>query len=96
MRAVRIERTEAHKPRAQVTAPAATAPKTDHLESLPNPSTAAGVHEKRECPNCTASVPETLARCRCGFEFASGDYLIPGLTMTDEERAAFAKIFTSP
>ena len=47
----------------------------------------------KECPNCTATVSGNSERCRCGYEFAPGGSLIPGLTMTEEERAAFARIF---
>ncbi len=47
----------------------------------------------KECPNCTATVSANSERCRCGYEFAPGGSLIPGLTMTEEERAAFARIF---
>lgn len=92
MRTVQIERAEANIPRVQPSTP----PKAEQPINTLRPSTTLGAHEKRECPNCTASVPGTAPRCRCGFEFANGDYLIPELSMTDEERAAFAKILTSP
>jgi hypothetical protein len=45
----------------------------------------------KECPNCTASVPRQASRCRCGFEFPSGECLIPPLTMTAEDRAAIVE-----
>jgi hypothetical protein len=48
----------------------------------------------KECPNCTATVFGNSERCRCGYEFAPGGSLIPALSMTEEERAAFARIFT--
>jgi hypothetical protein len=47
----------------------------------------------KECPNCTATVSVNTERCRCGYEFAPGGSLIPELSMTEEERAAFARIF---
>lgn len=50
--------------------------------------------DKKDCPNCTASVAVNSARCRCGYEFSSSEQLIPALTMSEEERAAFAKLFT--
>ncbi len=49
--------------------------------------------DKKECPNCTASVASSAARCRCGYEFPSSEQLIPPLAMSDEERAEFAKLF---
>ena len=52
--------------------------------------------DKKECPNCTASVASAAARCRCGYEFPSSEQLIPPLAMSDEERAEFAKLFNSP
>ncbi len=52
--------------------------------------------DKKECPNCTASVTVSIARCRCGYEFSSSEQLIPPLAMSDEERAEFAKLFNFP
>ncbi len=52
--------------------------------------------DKKECPNCTASVTIAAARCRCGYEFPSSEQLIPPLAMSDEERAEFAKLFNFP
>ncbi|HSD97919.1 MAG TPA: zinc ribbon domain-containing protein [Sulfuricaulis sp.] len=52
--------------------------------------------DKKECPNCTASVTIAAARCRCGYEFPSSEQLIPALAMSDEERAEFAKLFNFP
>jgi len=52
--------------------------------------------DKKDCPNCTASVVIAAARCRCGYEFPSSEQLIPALTMSDEERAEFAKLFGIP
>jgi hypothetical protein len=52
--------------------------------------------DKKECPNCTASVAIVAARCRCGYEFPSSEPLIPALAMSDEERAEFAKLFNFP
>jgi hypothetical protein len=50
--------------------------------------------DKKDCPNCTASVAIAAARCRCGYEFPSSEHLIPALAMSDEERAEFAKLFS--
>jgi len=52
--------------------------------------------DKKDCPNCTASVAIAAARCRCGYEFPSSEHLIPALAMSDEERAEFAKLFSMP
>jgi hypothetical protein len=52
--------------------------------------------DKKDCPNCTASVALAAARCRCGYEFPSSEHLIPALAMSDEERAEFAKLFSTP
>ena len=52
--------------------------------------------DKKDCPNCTASVAIVAARCRCGYEFPSSEPLIPALAMSDEERAEFAKLFNFP
>lgn len=52
--------------------------------------------DKKDCPNCTASVAIAAARCRCGYEFPSSEHLIPALAMSDEERAEFAKLFSTP
>lgn len=49
--------------------------------------------DKKECPNCTASVDTKLGRCRCGFEFPTSDHLMPSLAMSEEERAEFARLF---
>ena len=49
--------------------------------------------EKKECPNCTASVDTKLGRCRCGYEFATSGALMPALAMSEDERAEFAKLF---
>ncbi len=51
---------------------------------------------KKECPNCTASVESKANRCRCGYEFPSSEQLIPALSMSEEERAEFAKLFVLP
>lgn len=51
--------------------------------------------DKKECPNCTSSVDSKLNRCRCGYEFSTSA-LIPSLSMSDEERAEFAKLFSLP
>ena len=51
--------------------------------------------DKKECPNCTASVDTRLNRCRCGFEFPTSDHLMPSLAMSEEERAEFARLFSA-
>lgn len=50
--------------------------------------------DKKDCPNCTASVSLNASRCRCGYEFSSSEQHIPALTMSEEEREAFAKLFS--
>lgn len=50
---------------------------------------------KKDCPNCTASVDTSSMRCRCGYEFPTGECLIPSLAMSEEERAEFAKLFSA-
>lgn len=52
--------------------------------------------DKKECPNCTASVDNKLNRCRCGYEFPTSETLMPALAMSEEERAEFAKLFSFP
>ncbi|MBI3569678.1 MAG: hypothetical protein HY082_01015 [Gammaproteobacteria bacterium] len=52
--------------------------------------------DKKECPNCTASVDSKLKRCRCGYEFPISETLMPSLAMSEDERAEFAKLFSSP
>jgi hypothetical protein len=52
--------------------------------------------DKKECPNCTASVDSKINRCRCGFEFPTSETLMPALSMSEEERAEFAKLFGFP
>jgi hypothetical protein len=52
--------------------------------------------DKKECPNCTASVDSKMNRCRCGFEFPTSESLMPALSMSEEERAEFAKLFNFP
>lgn len=37
--------------------------------------------EEKECPNCTASVPNNTSRCHCGFAFISGNSDLPSLTL---------------
>lgn len=51
---------------------------------------------RKECPNCTASVDAKTTRCRCGYEFSSSEQLIPPLAMSEEDRAEFAKLFSLP
>lgn len=38
-------------------------------------------NDSKECPNCTAKVPLTTGRCRCGFIFASASDDLPTLTL---------------
>ena len=52
--------------------------------------------KKRDCPNCTARVSRDAARCRCGYEFSCSEQLIPAVSINDEERAEFAKLFNYP
>jgi hypothetical protein len=52
--------------------------------------------DKKECPNCTASVDNRINRCRCGYEFSTSETLMPALSMSEEERAEFAKLFSFP
>ena len=51
--------------------------------------------DKKECPNCTGSVDNKLNRCRCGYEFPASETLMPTLAMSEDERAEFAKLFSS-
>lgn len=51
---------------------------------------------KKDCPNCTASVDIKTTRCRCGYEFSSSEAHIPPLAMSEEDRAEFAKLFSIP
>lgn len=50
--------------------------------------------DKKECPNCTSSVAMSVARCRCGYEFPTSE-LLPALSMSEEERSEFAKLFSN-
>ena len=52
--------------------------------------------DKKECPNCTGSVDNKTNRCRCGYEFPASETLMPTLAMSEDERAEFAKLFSSP
>jgi len=52
--------------------------------------------EKKDCPNCTASVDNHIERCRCGYEFSKNEIFMPSLSMSDEERAEFVKLFNFP
>jgi hypothetical protein len=49
--------------------------------------------DKKECPNCTGSADTKASRCRCGYEFPASETLMPSLTMSEDERAEFAKLF---
>ena len=80
----------------------ATAPKAKPVSPSPEPvpvpllsKTAPRLlgPDKKECPNCTASVDIRNSRCRCGYEFPSTGTLMPSLAMSDDERAEFAKLF---
>jgi hypothetical protein len=75
------------EPKPQQTTPIITAKSAPRLYAP---------RDKKECPNCTASVTIAAARCRCGYEFPSSEQLIPALAMSDEERAEFAKLFNFP
>lgn len=86
------------KPKAREETAAAAAP----LSALPPPApvlTRSAPRllgaDKKECPNCTASVDTRLGRCRCGFEFPTSDHLMPSLAMSEEERAEFTRLFSA-
>lgn len=97
---LRTERkTESEKPENNKTQTAKPKVKPEPLRSDPVFTKFAPrllASDKKECPNCTASVDSKTNRCRCGFEFPSSEQLIPALSMSEEERAEFAKIFTLP
>lgn len=42
-----------------------------------------------DCPNCSAKVPLTVKRCRCGFEMPHFASQIPSLALSAEDREAF-------
>lgn len=77
-------------PKMEVKAPAPAAP----VLTKSAPRLLGG--DKKECPNCTASVDSKINRCRCGFEFPTSETLMPALSMSEEERAEFAKLFNFP
>jgi hypothetical protein len=52
--------------------------------------------KKKDCPNCTARVSRDDSRCRCGYEFSCSEQHIPAASISDEERAEFAKLFNYP
>jgi hypothetical protein len=52
--------------------------------------------DKKDCPNCTATVDIKLSHCRCGYEYPTSGALIPSLAISEDERAEFAKLFSSP
>ena len=54
------------------------AAKAEKVMGAHNPTAAV---QGKECPNCTASVPTTTTRCRCGFAFASSGDDMPTLTL---------------
>jgi hypothetical protein len=54
------------------------------------------LRNENECPNCTAVVASKATRCRCGYEFASHEQLMPALAMSEEDRAAFARLLGAP
>lgn len=71
------------------------APKTS-TQTYPATKTAPRLYvldNKKDCPNCTASVDSKITRCRCGYEFSSSEQLIPPLSMSEEDRAEFSKLF---
>lgn len=93
------QKTESEKPKIIKTQP--DKPKVKPEQLPPNPAFTKSAprllaSDKKECPNCTASVESNSNRCRCGFEFSLSEQLIPALSMSEEERAEFAKIFTLP
>lgn len=54
------------------------AARADKVMGTQSPETVA---QNKDCPNCTASVPTTTTRCRCGFVFATGGNDLPTLTL---------------
>ena len=93
---------------AQAAKPAKTVEKKEEMPASPPAVQAKAPHavpaqgktaprlyalNKKECPNCTSSVDSNINRCRCGYEFSTSEQLIPPLSMSDEERAEFAKLF---
>lgn len=96
MRATQAETPVKPLPAAEPVMEAAPAPAPVAAPSRPAPARKPMLLRSttdKECPNCTASVAANSERCRCGYEFAPGGSLIPALSMTEEERAAFARIF---
>ena len=94
---------QAAKPAAEVNTEKLPEAPVVEIKTPPSPVAAAPVKtaprlyaapDKKDCPNCTASVALNASRCRCGYEFSSSEQHIPALTMSEEERAAFAKLFT--
>jgi ribosomal protein L40E len=98
-----LRATQAAKPAAA--AKTETLPEAPAAVAMPTPSPVATVPsktaprlyataDKKDCPNCTSSVALNATRCRCGYEFPSSEQHIPALSMSEEERAAFAKLFS--
>lgn len=97
---------ESAKPAASVTAPVPaekeiTAKLAVNETKLTTPPAAAKTAprlytpaDKKECPNCTSNVAMNVARCRCGYEFPTSE-LLPALSMSEEERSEFAKLFSN-
>lgn len=83
-------------PALAIPPPETTAPDPEPAPALTRSAPRLLGADKKECPNCTASVEIRLNRCRCGYEFPTSETLMPALVMSEEERAEFAKLFTLP
>ena len=44
----------------------------------------------KECPNCTATVTESVNRCRCGYDFPNNESELPGIPLSAGELSILA------
>lgn len=88
-----VEKVKTRKETPVIATPPPASPPPTRLQTRSAPRLLGA--DKKECPNCTASVDTRLGRCRCGYEFPTSDHMMPALAMSEEERAAFARLFSA-
>ncbi len=72
------------KPRAKVES------KITPIEANAKPVTNSS---EKDCPNCTAIVPITATKCKCGYGFPQGADLMDDIGLSDEESANLLSMF---
>ncbi len=66
----------------------AQAPQTRAVGTKPAAVASSVPADQKDCPNCTALLPLTQMRCRCGYTFPTVEETMPALSLSDSDLAA--------